>query len=81
MATPEKIGNGLECFPLVNNLPHCGMMNFKLLGNGLINLPIIAGRLPLWHCVNTQLNAPDQQTAQTSAFIEMLTFADDQLIK
>ncbi len=34
-----------------------------------------------WHCVNTHLNASDQQTAKTSAFIEVLTLANDQLIK
>jgi len=42
---------------------------------------IIADVLPPWHCVNTHLNAPDQQTAKTSAFMEALTPADDQLIK
>ena len=68
------------------------MMDFKLFGNGLITLPrlmgsnncfstIIADGLPPWHCVNTHLNAPDQQTAKTSAFIEVVTLADDQLLK
>ncbi len=42
---------------------------------------IIADVLTPWHCVNTHLKAPDQQTAKTSAFIEVLTLADDQLIK
>ena len=32
------------------------------------------------NCVNTHLNAPDQLTAQTSAFIEVLTLVDDQII-
>jgi len=40
---------------------------------------IIADVFPPWHCVITQLNAPDQQTDKTSAFIEMLTLAHDQL--
>ncbi len=42
---------------------------------------IIADVLPLWHCVNTHLKAPDQQTAKTSTFIEVLTLGDDQLVK
>jgi len=42
---------------------------------------IIADVFPLWHCVNTHLNAQDQQTDKTSAFIEVLTLTDDQLIK
>ena len=33
------------------------------------------------HSVNTHLNAPDHQTAKTSAFIEVLTLTDKQLIK
>ncbi|MEE6526683.1 hypothetical protein FKM82_027469 [Ascaphus truei] len=68
------------------------MMDFKLFGNGLITRPrlmggnncfakIIADVFPPWHCVNTHLNAPDQQTAKTSTFIEEVTLADDQLIK
>ena len=36
---------------------------------------------PPWHCVKTHLNAPDQQTAKSSAFIEVLRAADNQLIK
>ena len=32
-------------------------------------------------CVNTHLNAPDQQTGKPSIFIEVLTLTDDQLIK
>jgi len=42
---------------------------------------IIADVFPLWNCVSTQLNAPDQQTAKTSAFIELVTIADDKLLK
>jgi len=33
------------------------------------------------HCVNRHLNAPDQQTGQTSAFLEALTLTDDHLIE
>lgn len=33
----------------------------------------------LCHCVS--LNAPDQQTAEMPAFIEVVTLADDQIIK
>ena len=42
---------------------------------------IIADVFPPWHLVNIQLNAPDQQTANTSAFIEVITLTDDELIK
>ena len=42
---------------------------------------IIAGVFPPWHYANTHLNAPDQQTAKSSAFIEVHTFTDDQLIR
>ena len=40
----------------------------------------IADIFPPWHCINKELNAPDQQTAKTSAVIEVITLADDQLI-
>ncbi len=64
-------------------------MDFRLFRNGRITLPrlmaatlcyskIIADVLPPWHCANTHLKASDQQTAKTSAFIEVLTLADDQ---
>jgi len=42
---------------------------------------IIAYVFPFWHCMDTHLNVPDEQTAKTSAFIEVLTLTDDQLIK
>ena len=35
---------------------------------------------PTWHRVNTHLDAAEQQTDRTSAFIELLTLTDDQLI-
>ncbi len=41
---------------------------------------MIADVLPPWHCVNIHLKAPDQLSAKTSAF-EVLTLADEQLIK
>ena len=41
---------------------------------------IIADVFPPWHRVNTHLNAAEQQTDKTSAFIELLTLTDDQLI-
>ena len=41
---------------------------------------IIADVFPPWHCVNTHLNSPDQQTDKTSDFMEVLTLTDDQLI-
>ena len=41
---------------------------------------IIADVFPPLHCVNTHLNASDQQTEKTSAVIEVLTLDDDQLV-
>ena len=41
----------------------------------------IAYVFPPWYCANTHLNALDQQTAKTSAFIEVVTLAVDQLLK
>lgn len=38
---------------------------------------IIAGVSPPLYCVNTQLEAPDQQTAKIYVFIEVSTLADD----
>jgi len=35
----------------------------------------------LWQRVDINLNAPEQRTDRDSAFIEVLTLADDQLIK
>jgi len=42
---------------------------------------IIADVFPPWNCVNTHHDAADQQTAKMSAFIEVLTLADHQLMK
>ena len=64
------------------------MKGSKLLENGIVTplrligsnnyfCKIIADVFPPWHCVNTHLNAPDQQTDKPSAFIEVLTLADD----
>jgi len=38
---------------------------------------IIADVFPPLDCVNTRLNAPDQQTAKTYACIEVLRLDDD----
>jgi len=38
-STHRKIGNCLECYELVNNLPHCKILGFKLCGNGHKTLP------------------------------------------
>ncbi len=75
-STLGRIGVWFECLPLVNNLPHYGMMDFKWFGNysspidGSNNgfSKIFADVLPPWHCVNTLL-----KTARTSAFIEVRT--------
>ena len=64
------------------------METWKLFGNGPITLPKLMGRnscfsnitadvISTLHLVNGLLNAPDQQTAKSSAFIEVLTPADD----
>lgn len=42
---------------------------------------IVPDVFPLLHCVNTNLIAPDLQTAKTPAFTEALTLADDELMK
>ncbi len=39
MSTPGRIGVCFECLPLVNNQPHCRMLDLKLFGNGCITLP------------------------------------------
>lgn len=44
----------------------------------LLGRPLL-GRLSLY--VNTHLNTPDHYTAKTSAFIDMLTPADNSLIR
>lgn len=41
---------------------------------------ILADVFALWHCVNSHQKAPDQQTVNTWAFIEVLTLADDLLL-
>jgi len=90
-STPWKIGNcQWQCFPFVDDLSHCGMMDSKLFGNGPITLPrwmgnhqcsskIIDDVFPSWHCVNTHLDAPD--LPKVSAFTEVLTPANNHLIK
>lgn len=78
---------GLECFPVVNNLYHSRMMDFKssdfIIFSDSNNcfFKIIADISPPWHCVTTHLNAAHLPTAKTSAFIEVLTLAEDQLLQ
>lgn len=42
---------------------------------------VTADVFPPRYCVNKHLKAPNQQTTKASAFIEVLTLGDDQLIK
>lgn len=44
-------------------------------------IKVIAGVFPAWHWVNTHLNAPNQQTSQKSACIEVQTLAVYQWIE
>ena len=53
----------------------------KLMGRNHFFSMITAYVFPPWHCVNTHLNAPDQQTAKSLAFIEVITLADNQLLE
>ncbi len=60
-STLGRIGVWFECLPLVNNLPHYGMMDFKWFGNYSSQIDgsnngfskIFADFLPPWHCINT----------------------------
>ena len=45
----------------------------RLMGSNDCVSKISADVFPPWHCVDTHLNAPEQQTDLTSAFIEVLT--------
>lgn len=72
---PGTIGSRLECFSPLNNHSHYRMMGFKLFGNDLVTVPrlsknflcrIITDVFLYWHCVNTHLEAPYQQTAKNS---------------
>lgn len=42
-STAGKIGSCLKCFPPVNNLSQCRLMDFKLFGNVLLTLPRLTG--------------------------------------
>lgn len=66
------------------------MMDFKLCGNGRLFftglmsdtkcfLRIIADIFRSWHRVYTHLNPADRQTTKTSAFIQVIKVADEQL--
>lgn len=52
----------------------------QMVGQQICFSKIITDIVPSWLCVNTHLNASDQQFAKTSAFIEVL-YTDDQLIQ
>jgi len=76
MFTPGKIGSCVGCFPLLNNLSLCRMMDSEWFGNGPFYPSLMDGQqhsLAVLHCVDSHLNAPEQQTDLTSAFIEVLT--------
>ena len=84
-SVPGQIDNSLE--RLDNGLSHCGSLNSKWFGEGFIRLTrfmrrnnyftkSIADVFPSCHYVSTHLNAPGQQTAKTSALIELCAPAD-----
>jgi len=61
-------------------------MDFELFGNGRLTLlrlmaATIAPLSSLYFFLFKIQNAPEQRTAKTSAFIEVITLADDQLLK
>jgi len=63
--TSLKFENCLQCFPHVNNLSLCRMMDSKVWKwpyNNCCFSKIIADVFPPGHCINSHLNAPDQQT-------------------
>ena len=85
-STPLTIGNCLKYFQLVNlsNPSNHRVKTSILFGNGLITLhrfigsnncfsKVISHVFPLWHCVNTHLNVPDQQTTKTSDCIYIIS--------
>lgn len=52
----------------------------QIVGQQICFSKIITDIVIYWLCVNTYLNASDQQFAKTSAFIEVL-YTDNQLIQ
>jgi len=88
-----RSGNCLECFPLeIQMKTYCRIMYFKWFENSLVTLARLmdsnnclskttADVVPPWHCVNTHLDALDQQTAKNSTFIKLVTLTEDQIIK
>lgn len=80
ISTPVKLGNCLKNFLLVNNFSHYKMMHFVCKWQKIWT-PYIADIFPPWCCVNPHHKAPEHQSAKTSALIEMVTTAADQLIK
>lgn len=43
ISTPGKTSNSYQCFPLGNNLPYCTIIDFRLFGNGHVNLSRLMG--------------------------------------
>lgn len=79
LSTPGKIGSCRKCFPCVNNLSNCRLIDLKVFRNSLLSLPRLMGRhrcfskimaniFPPLCCVNTHLNAWDQQTVRSSVY-------------
>lgn len=54
---------------------------FRLMGSYKSFSGIIADVFPPLHFVITRLHAPDLQAVKKSAFIEVITLTEDQLIK
>lgn len=57
------------------------VLTFDFSADYWLNFPGCALLRRLWFCVTTHLNALNLQIVKTSAFIEALKLADDQLIK
>ena len=63
---PVQHSSGLSCSASSQVFP-------RLMGSNSCFSEIIADVFPPWHRVNTHLDAAEQQTDRTSAFIELLT--------
>lgn len=73
MSSPGKIGNCLDCFSLLNNFPHCCMMNSRLseivifiipptlTGSNICFSMLITDVFSIYHCASTNFNAPHQK--------------------
>ena len=76
MISLRKLQKGLTYLDSEEDyLSHCRMMDYKLFGNGPITLSRLIGSNYCFSKIiaDTHLNAPDLQSAKTSAFIEMIT--------